>query len=61
MATNAFEEITPVEHAVSTLYVAFFNLRKAGRYQEEYDAMGTLMNMLARDRQHLREKCGVTP
>ena len=47
---------TPLEAAIGKLYVEFFRLRIAGRHQEEYDAMGTLIDMLSQDRQHLRDK-----
>lgn len=55
------QKATPLETAVAQLYVEFFKLRQAGKHQEEYDAMGTLSNMLNRDRAHLREKHGVKP
>jgi len=45
-----------IEEAVARLYLAFYRMRKAGQYQEEYDAMGTIVSMLSADRQHLREK-----
>lgn len=45
-----------IDKAVGLLYIALFRMRKAKMYQEEYDAMGTLMNMLMKDRQTLREK-----
>lgn len=48
-----------VEEAVGQLYAAFYNMRKAGMYQEEYDAMGSIITMLMQDRQVLREKHGV--
>jgi hypothetical protein len=46
----------PVEVAVGNLYLEFFHLRQAGKFQEEYDAMGTLIGMLARDRDHMRDQ-----
>lgn len=55
------EEAGPVDECVAALYVEFFKLRRAGRYQEEYDEMGTLMSMLQTDRDHLRKKYGVRP
>lgn len=51
----------PVEDAVAPLYVAFYNLRKAGLYQEVYDAMGIVINMLMEDRDHLRKTYKVKP
>ncbi len=53
--------VTPIEKAVGDLYVEFYKLRQAGRYQEEYDAMGTLLNMLMKDRDHLRKTKDVKP
>lgn len=44
-----------IENAVGELYRGFFQLRKAGKFQEEYNIMGTLLDMLIKDRQHLRE------
>ena len=44
----------PVEAKVGELYVEFFRLRQEKKYQEEYDVMGALMNMLQRDRAHIR-------
>jgi hypothetical protein len=50
----------PVEVKIGELYVEFYRLRKAGRYQDEYDVMGTLIKMLTQDRAHLRDpKFGV--
>jgi len=46
---------TPLETAVASLYVEFYKLRQAGKYQEEYDAMGILSDMLLKDREHLRQ------
>jgi len=53
----------PVEVAIGKLYQEFYKLRLAGKYQEEYDAMGTLINMLSVDRQHMRSKTkyGIKP
>ena len=51
----------PLEIAVGELYVHFFRLRQEKRYQEEYDAMGVLLNMLMTDREYLRETYGVNP
>lgn len=47
-------EDDPVEVAVGQLYVEFYRLRQAGKIKEEYVAMGTLMDMLAVDRGHMR-------
>lgn len=45
-----------IEEAIGNLYRGYFKLRQEKRYQEEYDSMGTLINMLTKDRQHLRSK-----
>lgn len=44
-----------IEVAVGVLYSKLYKLRQAKRYQEEYDIMGTLINMLSKDRQHIRQ------
>jgi hypothetical protein len=49
-----------VENAVGEMYRGFFRLRNLKEYQKEYDAMSVIIDMLAKDRQHLREKYGVT-
>lgn len=48
-----------IEDGVSELYRGFYWLRKAERYQEEYDNMGIIIDMLTRDRAHLRKYYGV--
>jgi hypothetical protein len=48
-----------IEQSVGEMYRAFFQLRQLREYQEEYDAMGVIINMLIQDRQVLREKHGV--
>lgn len=45
-----------IESAVGELYRGFYRLRQAGQIQDEYDHMGTLMNMLMKDREHIRQK-----
>ncbi len=45
-----------MEHAVGELYKVFFRMREAGLHQDEYESMGTLLNMFTEDRQHLRVK-----
>jgi hypothetical protein len=57
MNTKTIEEIEEMlEKAVGEFYVALLLLRKAGEYQTEYNAMGVLINMLQKDREHLRKK-----
>ncbi len=48
-----------MEHAVGELYKVFFRMREAGFHQDEYDAIGTILNMLTEDRQVLQVKYGV--
>lgn len=50
-----------IENAVGELYRGFFRLRKSEQYQREYDTMGSIINMLMRDRDHLRKTYKVTP
>lgn len=45
-----------IENGVAELYRGLFKLREEKRYQEEYDAMGVLINMLSTDRQYMRTK-----
>lgn len=45
-----------IEEAIGRLYQGFYKLREANKHQEEYDSMGVLLNMLSKDRQHMREK-----
>jgi hypothetical protein len=44
-----------IENAVGELYRGYYLLRQQKRYQEEYDSMGTLMDMLLKDRDYLRK------
>lgn len=48
-----------IEAAVGELYRGYFKLHQEKKYQEEYDAMGTLMNMLMKDRDNLRKGEGI--
>lgn len=59
MTTEELE--TRFEEAVGQMYAALYNMRKAGLYQEEYDAMGTVIRMMIQDREVLRLKHGVKP
>jgi len=54
---NTPEDI--IEQAVAELYRGFFRLREEAKYQEEYDTIGTIINMLTEDRVVLRHKYGV--
>ena len=53
---SADEQRSELEEAIVSLYTALFRLRQAGKVQEEYDAMGTLVDMLVTDRDHIRAK-----
>lgn len=50
-----------IETAVGELYRGFFRLRKLEQYQREYDTMGTIIDMLMKDRDHLRKTYKVNP
>lgn len=56
---DEIEEI--IENAVGELYRGLFRLRKTGQYQREYDTAGTIIDMLTRDRHHLRTIYGINP
>lgn len=60
-AVTTEELETRFEEAVGQMYAALYNMRKAGLYQEEYDAMGTVIRMMIQDREVLRLKHGVKP
>ena len=44
-----------IEDGVVELYRGFFKLRKENNIQEEYDTMGTIIDMLTKDRQYIRK------
>jgi hypothetical protein len=44
-----------IENAVGEVFRGFYHLRQQKRYQEEYDSMGTLMDMLLKDRDYIRK------
>lgn len=48
-----------MEEAVANLYVVLYRMREAKEYQQEYDEMGSLINMLSQDRDFLRRKYNV--
>ncbi len=50
------EAIAIIENAIAELYRGYFKLRMNRKYQEEYDSMGSLINMLSVDRQNIRIK-----
>lgn len=53
---NKEDVAVDIEETIGKLYLCFYKLRQNGFYQEEYEMMGTLMNMLSQDRQYMREK-----
>lgn len=44
-----------IEDGWALMATWFYKLRKAKRYQEEYNELGIIMNMLMEDRKFLRE------
>lgn len=42
-----------VEEAVAQLCVALYRLQEAGKHQEAYDTMGTIISLMTEDRMHL--------
>ena len=48
-----------IEQSLGEMYRGFFQLRELKEYQEEYDAMGVIINMLMTDRQFLLKNHGV--
>ena len=47
---------TIIENGVGEIYRGFFRLRQAGKVQEEYNAINTLITMLLKDREYIRSK-----
>ena len=45
-----------IENGVAEMYRGFFRLRQLHEFQEEYDSMGAIINMLMQDRDHIRKK-----
>jgi len=50
-----------IEDGYAEMMRGFFKLRQAKKYQEEYDAMGTIINLIMEDRAHLRKTYKVNP
>lgn len=44
-----------IENGYAEMMVGLFLLRKNGMYQEAYDELGGIMNLLMEDRTYLRE------
>ena len=53
MTTDIEQIEAEIEEALGELYRGFYRLRLAEAYQEEYDAMGAILNMLMQDRLHI--------
>lgn len=49
-------EDNDIEDGVAKIYGALFRMRKANQYQREYDALGTIINMMMEERRFIREK-----
>ena len=45
-----------IDNGVDKMYRGFFRLRELNEYQEEYDSMGAILNMLMQDRDNIRKK-----
>lgn len=45
-----------IEEGIGQLYIGLYNLRRLNKHQEEYDAMGSIIAMLQKDRQFMREQ-----
>jgi len=59
MSTMATDEADKcLDMGVGKFYQGLFLLREAGKYQREYNAMGVMIDMLTKDREHLRQKYG---
>jgi hypothetical protein len=50
-----------LEDGFSEIMLAAFKLRKEGKYQEAYDELGVVLNLIMQDRQELREIYKVNP
>jgi hypothetical protein len=50
-----------IENGYAEIMRGCYRLRQAKKYQEEYDSMGVILNLLMQDRQHLREMYNVNP
>jgi len=60
MSNYTLEQATEViENAVGELYRGYFMLRQMNEHKEEYNQMGTLLNMLMQDRDYLRKNHSV--
>jgi hypothetical protein len=49
------------EDGFAEIMLGAFKLRKEGKYQEAYDELGVVLNLIMQDRQELREIYKVNP
>lgn len=49
------------EDGFAEIMLGAFKLRKEGKYQEAYDKLGVVLNLIMQDRQELREIYKVNP
>ena len=49
------------EDGFSEIMLGAYKLRKEGKYQEAYDELGVVLNLIMQDRQELREIYKVNP
>lgn len=49
------------EDGFAEIMLGAFKLRKQGKYQEAYDELGVVLNLIMQDRQELREIYKVNP
>lgn len=49
------------EDGFAEIMLGAFKLRKEGKYQEAYDELGIVLNLIMQDRQELREIYKVNP
>ena len=49
------------EDGFAEIMLGAFKLRKEGKYQEAYDELGVVLNLVMQDRQELREIYKVNP
>ncbi len=59
MINKTAEEL--FEDGFAEIMLGAFKLRKEGKYQEAYDELGVVLNLIMQDRQELREIYKVNP
>lgn len=43
-----------IENGIGEIYRGLFHLRNSKQYQREYETLGVIINMMTKDREHLR-------